>query len=142
MKTTLNRMKVALLTASLAVAEQSKDMRATRDAARIGLAAGSILGPCVASAQGFITGFQNLGTLAQLGVGLLIAIGLLGGLGLVMGGLFSMYKKYDNRGDDITWGKVGVQIAAGGLMMALGWVGTNVVETLGGSSSDIGKSLK
>lgn len=143
MKATINRMKLALFTAaSVAATANTSTNRAVRDAARFGAMAGMVLGPAAVSAQGFVRGFQNLSSLAQIGIGLLIAIGLLGGLGMIMGGLFTAYKKYDNRGgDDAGWGKIGIQIAAGGLAMALGWVGTNVVETLGGSSSDIGRTI-
>lgn len=116
--------------------------RAARDAVVYGRAAG-LVGVAFAAVaqQGFITGFTNLNTLAALGITLLIALGLLGGLGMVLGGLVSAWKKYDSRNDDITWSRIGLQITAGGFAMALGWVGIQVVETLGGSSSDIGKSI-
>ncbi len=118
-----------------AVAGACRDALVYGRVALIALVAGSAL------AQGFIEGFANLKTLANLGVGLLIIIGLLGGLGMVLGGLVSAWKKYDSRGDDITWSRIGLQIVAGGFAMALGWVGMQVVETLGGSAGDVGKSI-
>lgn len=107
---------------------------------------GAMLVPLVtagpAMAQGFIRGLQNMNILAQAIVALIITIGLLAGLSYVLGGLVSAYKKYDRGNEDVTWGKIAIQIGAGGLAMALGWVGIQVVETLGGSSSEIGKSIR
>lgn len=108
---------------------------------RLGLIGGQLLVVAPAFAQGFVNGFRNLNTLTQAGIGLLILIGALGGLGFILGGLMAMYKKYDRGNDDVSWGKIGLQIAAGGLAMALSWVGVQVVETLGGSQSDIGRTL-
>jgi hypothetical protein len=112
--------------------------------ARIGAVLGALVGPAVACAQGFIRGMQNMNTLMQAGVALLITIGLLGGLAMILGGLWAWYKKADGGrgGEDVSYAKIFGQIGAGGLAMALGWVGVNVVETLGGSSSDIGRSIK
>jgi hypothetical protein len=142
MKATIERMKLALLTATVAAAAAPVDRRVLRGAAVLGMAGSMFAGPAYAQGVGFIKGFQNVNSLMQAGIAVLIAIGLLGGLGMIMGGLFTAYKKYDNRGgDDSGWGKIALQIAAGGLAMALGWVGTNVVETLGGTGSDIGKSI-
>lgn len=139
----LHRVNTALL--GVLVAAQAGSLQqpgATRDAARLGLLAGALLGPCVAGAQGFIQGFQNLNQLTQIATGLVIGLGLLGGLGMVLGGLVTMWNKYNDRGSqDSSWAKIGIQITAGGFAMALGWVGLNVVETLGGSSSDIGRSI-
>ncbi|MEJ8837585.1 hypothetical protein [Ramlibacter sp. AN1133] len=141
MKHTINRIRLSVFAATAhAVASPATPTRAS---ARIGFMLGTIVGPSLAGAQGFITGFQNLNSLGSQVVALLTVIGLVGGLGMILGGLFSAYKKYDNRGgDDGGWGKIAVQIGAGGLGMALGWVGTNVVATMGGSASDIGKSLR
>lgn len=108
---------------------------------RLGILAGQALFVAPAFAQGFVNGFRNLDALAQMAIGLLVLVGALGGLGFILGGLFSMYKKYDRGNDDVTWGKIGLQIAAGGLAMSLAWVGVQVVETLGGSQSDIGRNL-
>ncbi len=134
MKSTINSLKRDFYAAVT-------DVQALQTSARIGMAMGSFLAASPVLAQGFIRGFQNLGTLAQAGVTLLISIGLLGGLGMILGGCFSAYKKYDRGNDDVSWGKIGIQIGAGGFAMALGWVGVNVVETMGGSSSDIGRQL-
>lgn len=134
MQSTINKLKCDLILAMT-------DAKEMQSAARIGLAAGMVLGFSPAWAQGFIRGFENLNTLSQVGTTLLISLGLLGGLGMILGGCFSAYKKYDRGNDDVTWGKIGMQIAAGGSAMALGWVGVNVVETLGGSQSDIGRQI-
>lgn len=117
----------------------------TADSYKSSMRLGAMAAPFIASApvmaQGFIRGFQNLNTLTQAGIGLLILVGMLGGLGFILGALFSMYKKYDRGNDEITWGKIGIQLGAGGLAMALSWVGVQVVETLGGNQSDIGRGF-
>jgi hypothetical protein len=134
-------LKIGPMTAAVGRVLKDRDVaRAGRDALFYGRISATVLVAGSAFAQGFVQGFTNLKTLANLGVGLLIIIGLLGGLGMVLGGLVSAWKKYDSRNDDITWSKIGLQITAGGFAMALGWVGMQVVETLGGSASDIGKS--
>ena len=112
-----------------------------KTSARLGAMAAPFVASAPAMAQGFIQGFQNLNQLTQAGIGLLIAVGMLGGLGFILGALFSMYKKYDRGNDEITWGKIGVQLGAGGLAMALAWVGVQVVETLGGGQGDIGRNF-
>ncbi len=141
MKFSYTASKLALFSAAHAAAANPDVVRAGRDALFYGRIAGVVVMTGSAVAQGFIAGFTNLKTLADLGVGLLIILGLLGGLGMVLGGLVSAWKKYDSRNDDITWSKIGLQICAGGFAMALGWVGMQVVETLGGSAGDIGKSV-
>jgi hypothetical protein len=108
---------------------------------RLGAAVGAPMASMPAMAA-LTTGFANLNSLAQLGISLMIALGMLGGLGFVLGACVSLFKKYDRGNDDITWGKIGMQFFAGGLGMALSWVGIQIVETLGGSASDIGRSLK
>jgi hypothetical protein len=117
------------------------DVQTYKTNLKIGALAGQVFVAAPVFAQGFINGFRNLDTLAQSGIALLILVGALGGLGFILGGLFSMYKKYDRGNDDVTWGKIGLQIAAGGLAMALSWVGVQVVETLGGSQGDIGRGM-
>lgn len=106
-----------------------------------GLLSAALAGAPVMAAGGLINGFTNLNSLIQLGIGIMIAIGLMAGLGFVLGACMSMYKKYDRGNDEITWSKIGMQFFAGGLGMALGWVGIQIVETMGGSASDIGKSM-
>lgn len=138
MKSKLNR---AIAHVQLALAQALLDAHMVKRSAQTGATVGLILGPVLCNAQGFIKGFQNMNTLTQQIIGFIVLLGLLGGLGMVLGGLFSAYKKYDNRNDDVSWAKISIQMAAGGLAMALGWVGQGVVETLGGSSSDIGRSV-
>lgn len=117
------------------------DTAMLRQSARLGAMSGTVLAAAPVMAQGFIRGFQNMNQLMQLVVGFIVLIGLVGGLGMVLGGLVSAYKKYDRGNDDISWAKICMQVGAGGFAMALGWVGIQVVETLGGSASDIGKSI-
>jgi hypothetical protein len=84
---------------------------------------------------------QNVTQFFQVLINVITVLGVLAGLGFVLSGLFSAYKKYDRGNDDVTWGKIAMQIGAGGLCMALAAVGIMVVETLGGSATDIGRSL-
>ena len=141
MKFSYNAAKTAMASALMTALANPDVARAGRDAMNYGRMAAVVVVASSAMAQGFVQGFTNLKTLTDLGIGLLILIGLLGGLGMILGGLVSAWKKYDSRNDDITWSKIGLQITAGGFAMARGWVGMQVVETLGGSSSDIGKSI-
>ena len=92
-------------------------------------------------AAGLETIFGNLESATKIGIQFLVAVGVIAGLGLILGGLFSMYKKYERGNDDITWGTIGLQIASGGLAMALSFVGVLVVETLGGGKGNIGEIL-
>lgn len=122
-----------------------KQVLATRgsyaSAMKLGLRPALLLMCSPAFAQGFIDGFKNLGDLTKLGIALLISVGVLVGVGLILGALVAMYKKERRGQDDITWSQIALQIAAGGLSMALSWVGVQVVETLGGSASDIGSGF-
>ena len=138
-----NRIQMGLTGALAALHGAALTREQYAQSARIGAGLGVLAGPLAVHAQGFIRGIQNTNTLFQAGVTVLITLGLLGGLGMVAGGLWNWYKKGEARGgEDITWGKIGMQIAAGGLCMALAWVGSSVVETLGGSTSDIGRAIK
>ena len=98
-------------------------------------------GNTFAAADGLATIFSNLEDATKIGIKFLVAVGVIAGLGLILGGLFSMYKKYERGNDDITWGTIGLQIASGGLAMALAFVGVLVVQTLGGEEDNIGKVL-
>ncbi len=115
-------------------------MSGMRDSVRMVLYGTMLLNMSLARAD-FIQAFTNMNTLAQKIIAFLTLIGLVAGLGMILGGLYSAYKKYDQRNEDTGWGKIALQIGAGGMCMALGWVGVNVVQTLGGSTSDIGKSI-
>ena len=135
-------MKKHMYALKLELFELIYDRKMHSQSAQIGAGIGLLAQGMPVMAQGFIKGFGNMNTLLQLGVGLLVTLGLLGGLGMILGGLVSAYKKYDRGNDDVTWAKISMQVAAGGFAMALGWVGMQVVETLGGSSADIGRSIR
>jgi hypothetical protein len=135
----VNSLYQGIVSSLIANAPKAKDYALS---ARLGLMVSPIIASGPALAQGFIRGLSNLNTLGQLLVGFITLIGLVAGLGMVLGGLFSAYKKFDRGNDEVTWAKISIQIGAGGLAMALGWVGINVVETMGGSSSDIGRSVR
>lgn len=94
-----------------------------------------------AAAQGLINTGSNLTRFFQTGVTVLIAAGVLGGLGVIMWGISQMIKKGDQRGDDISWMSIGVKLAGGAFMLSLSWVGTSVLETLGGSGANIGSGF-
>lgn len=134
-------MKKSLANLKIEFIKAMSDTAQLRLSAQLGALSSMVLAAAPAMAQGFIKGFQNMNTLMQLVVGFIVLVGLVGGLGMVLGGLVSAYKKYDRGNDEVTWSRIALQTAAGGFAMALGWVGTQVVETLGGSASDIGKSI-
>jgi len=89
---------------------------------------------------GWMRGVKNTSDLAQAGITLVVYIFLL--LGLIAFGsagkaLWDMSK---GRDEEINVGKkVVLPIIGGAFMVAIWYVGLNSVETLGGSSSDIGR---
>ncbi len=100
-----------------------------------------LMGASGARAQGLISASQNLTSLFGTVTTALIALGVLAGLGFMLKGLMDLASKTARGNDDITWGSIASKIGGGGLAMALGWLGVQVVETLGGSGGDIGRGI-
>lgn len=89
-------------------------------------------------AQGMINMANNATRFFQVGTQVLIAAGVLGGLGVIAMAVMQMVKKGGDRGEDITWMSIGLKFVGGAFLLALSWVGVSVLETLGGNSSNVG----
>jgi hypothetical protein len=94
-----------------------------------------------AIAQGGVGIASNTTRFIQALVTLLIAVGVLAGLGVILMAIMQMVKKGDQRGEDITWGSIALKFLGGAFLLALSWVGTMVLETLGGNAGNIGRSV-
>lgn len=105
------------------------------------LSVGLLAAASGARAQGLISAGSNVERLVQVGITIIIAVGVLAGLGFILKGLWDLTSKTARGNDDITWGSISSKIGGGGLAMALGWLGVQVVETLGGSAGDIGRGI-
>ncbi len=110
---------------------------------RIVAAVSLILMADMASAQsagGWVTAFTNLGTLAKVGITMVLALFGFGGVATLGYSVTLLLKKGGDRGDDIEWKRIGYTMVAGSLMLALGWAAVQTVLTLGGSAGDIGNT--
>lgn len=113
----------------------------TRAASRVGVY-GALAGcSAAAMADGIITSIQNATAAVKAVIGLITLVGVLVGLAFMFSALGKMYKKHNDTRDDITWGQIIGQLAAGALSMALTWLGVQFVVGLGATQSDIGRSL-
>lgn len=92
-------------------------------------------------AQGATTAASNLTNFFRVLTTVIIAACVAGGLGTIAYGAFQMVKKGDQRGEDITWMSIGLKFAGGAFLLALGWVATMILETLGGSAGNIGRNV-
>lgn len=101
----------------------------------------SVMTMPVAYAQGATTAANNLTRFFQVATGVVIAACVLGGLGVIAFAVSQMIKKGDQRGEDITWVSIGLKFAGGAFLLALGWVATMVLETLGGNAGNIGRNV-
>lgn len=79
---------------------------------------------------------------ANLIAKLLVALFALGGLGAVGRGAFLFIKKGGERGDDIEWSKIGFLMVGGTLAMVIGWFAFGLVEAVGGSANDVGRTVQ
>lgn len=114
--------------------------------ARNALAAAALLSMSAAAmAQGTGTGwermFSNLTSLGKTGATAVIALAFLAGLVALAyaGKLF--WDRGGERGEDVKVGRIIFTTVAGAFLLALGFVGTTTVETLGGKASDIGAPI-
>lgn len=101
----------------------------------------TVLTSPVAMAQGFITGIMNMTNLFRVATIALIAGGVLVGLGVIAWGVMDMVKKGGQRGDDISWLHIGLKFIGGAFLLALSWVGTTTLETVGGNAGSIGRNI-
>jgi hypothetical protein len=91
-----------------------------------------------AHAQGMINMANNMTRFFQVATQVVIAGGVLGGIGVIGWAVSQMIKKGGDRGEDITWMSIGLKFVGGAFLLALSWVGVSVLETLGGNSSNVG----
>lgn len=108
-------------------------------AAFVGLFA--VLAASSANAAGWLTAATNIsdfGTAAVKAIVILCAVGGVGAIGFA-GKL--LLKKAGERGDDVEWSKVGYAVLGGVFLLSISYVASTTVETLGGSSTDIGKTV-
>lgn len=115
--------------------------REFRMAARMLLVAGLLFAWGLASAQGLVQMFNNASVVVRAIIGFISLAGVLVGLGFVFNALVKMWKKHNDDRNDISWGSIVGQAAAGSGCMALTWLAVQFVLTLGGSQSDIGRTL-
>jgi uncharacterized membrane protein YwzB len=94
-----------------------------------------------AAHAGWVDGFRNVGTLAQVAITTLIGLCALAGIGAFAYAGKLLLKKGGDRGDDVEWSKIGYATVAGVFLVAISWVALQSVETLGGSASDIGRGI-
>ena len=115
-------------------------------AARHALAGAALLGMSAAAlAQGTGTGwermFSNLTSLGKTGATAVTALAFLAGLVALAYGGKLLWDKGGERGEDIKLGRIVFTIVGGTVMIALGFVASQTVETLGGQTSDIGSPI-
>jgi hypothetical protein len=114
--------------------------------ARNALAAAALLGMSAAAmAQGTGAGwermFSNLTSLGKTGATAVTALAFLAGLVALAYGGKLLWDKGGERGEDIKLGRIVFTIVGGTVMIALGFVASQTVETLGGQASDIGSPI-
>lgn len=89
-------------------------------------------------AQGMINMANNMTRFFQVATQVVIAGGVLGGIGVIGWAISQMIKKGGDRGEDITWMSIGLKFVGGAFLLALSWVGVSVLETLGGNAGNVG----
>ena len=92
------------------------------------------------AAEGWLKAANNitaLGNAAVIAITVLCAAGGVGAIGYA-GKL--LMKKAGDRGDDVEWGKIGFAVLAGAFLLSVSFIATTTVETLGGSTSEIGRA--
>ena len=111
-----------------------------------GLTALSFSGLAMAQAAGAGSGwermFANLTTLGKTGATAVTALAFLAGLVAIAYGGKLLWDKGGERGEDIKMGRIVFTILGGTMLVALGFVATTTVETMGGGSTNIGSEIK
>ena len=88
---------------------------------------------------------KTAGNITDFGHALVTAITVLcaaGGVGAIGFAGKLLLKKSGERGDDVEWSKVGYATLAGAFLLSVAFIALTTVETLGGSSNDVGGSIK
>lgn len=131
---------------TLFTAGMRRDVRgAARSAVRAVGALALALGCSAALAQtaggGWNNMFTNLITLGRTGATAVTALAFLVGLVAIGYAGKLLWDKGGERGEDIKMGRIVFTIIGGTILVALGFVASTTVETLGGSASDIGQPI-
>jgi hypothetical protein len=105
----------------------------------LGVAATTL--PGAASAAGGIGGIAgSLKTTLQSVGSLIIYGGFVAGLFMIGAGGWLLYQKGDSeRGEDIKGSRIAFMFVGAAVCLAISYMGTVMVETIGGGSSDVGK---
>ncbi len=85
--------------------------------------------------------FANLTSLGKTGATAVTALAFLTGLVAIAYGGKLLWDKGGDRGEDIKMGRIVFTIVGGTVLVALGFIATTTVETMGGQTSDIGTGI-
>ena len=95
-----------------------------------------------ASAAGGINQMgENVGQAVNTFIWVAVALCALGGVGAIGYAGKLLLKKSGDRGEDVEWSKIGIAVLGGAFLLSVTLIATLTVETLGGSSSDIGRNV-
>lgn len=94
-----------------------------------------------AHAVGWTTAANNISDLGTAAVTAIVILCAAGGVGAIGFAGKLLLKKGGERGDDVEWSKVGYATLAGAFLLSISYIATTTVETLGGNSAEIGKSV-
>lgn len=101
----------------------------------------SLIASSGAANAGWATAVGNVTSLTQGLVTALVGLCGLAGVGAFAFAGKQLLKKGGERGDDVEWSKIGYAVIAGVFLIAVAYVALQSVETMGGSASDMGKSI-
>lgn len=90
---------------------------------------------------GWITASNNVKSLGDSLVIAMVVLCAVGGVGAIAFAGKLLLKKAGERGEDVEMSKVGYAILGGAFLLSVSYIASTSVETLGGSSADIGKSI-
>lgn len=94
-----------------------------------------------ATAAGWATAANNIKDLGNSAAIAITALCMAGGIGAIGYAGKLLLKKSGDRGDDVEWSKIGYAVLGGAFLLSVGFIAMTTVETLGGSSADIGKTV-
>jgi hypothetical protein len=91
------------------------------------------------------TGWSNAaGNITEFGTALVTSITVLcaaGGVGAIGYAGKLLMKKSGDQGEQVEWSKIGYATLAGAFLLSVSFIASTTVETLGGTSADIGTTV-